>query len=326
MSRITNFLPVLILLLTVLSARGQAELASTTDSIPGTDVSWTMIQLPGGTFSMGSSPDEVGHEADEGPQRSVTVGAFWMGATELTFDAYEVYRQRRLDGPNLTAEGTEFDADAVTRPSPPYEDPTFGMGTEGYPAVSMTQYAALRFCEWLSKKTGEFYRLPTEAEWEYACRTGTTTAWSFGDSPADLDAFAWYYKNSQGVYHEVGTKRPNPWGLYDMHGNVAEWTLDQYQADFLASLTDSTNLNPWRKPDRLHPRTVRGGSYDDDPAFTRSAERLRSDSDWQRRDPQIPKSTWWNTDSPFVGFRIVRPVDHPSPEDQQAFWNLVFGD
>ncbi len=102
-------------------------------------------------------------------------------------------------------------------------------------------------------------------------------------------------------------KKPNAWGLYDMHGNVAEWTLDQYAADAYSLLPDSAHA-PWAEPTRLHPRTVRGGAYDDDPDALRCAARLRSNLNWKKRDPQIPKSYWWNTDSPFVGFRLVRPV------------------
>lgn len=285
-----------------------------------------MVPIEGGAYLMGSPESEAHRDADEGPQIHVRVEPFWMGAHEITYQEYYIFRQKELDGP---PEGEEdsWDADAVARPSPPYEDPTMGMGKEGVPAVNMTQYAALQYCKWLSEKTGVFFRLPTEAEWEYACRAGATTAYFFGDDPAEADAYAWHYDNSYEKYHQVGAKKPNPWGLYDMHGNVSEWTLDQYQADFYETFRDSNQvLNPWRKPDRLHPRSVRGGSWYDDIENHRCASRIRSSRKWQERDPQIPKSFWWNTDAPFVGFRIIRPYYQPTPAEQEAFWQGVLGD
>jgi formylglycine-generating enzyme required for sulfatase activity len=197
------------------------------------------------------------------------------------------------------------------------------MGKYGYPAGSMTQFAALMFCKWLSLKTGHFYRLPTEAEWEYACRAGTNTAYPFGDDVSELDNFGWYYENSNYTYHKVGEKNPNPWGLYDMLGNVAEWTLDHYFADIYERWQGDDLKNPWSKPQALYPRTVRGGSYDDDADKLRCASRIPSNPEkWKQRDPQIPKSFWWNTDSPFVGFRIVRSFKELTQEEIDNFWGL----
>lgn len=296
------------------------------DSIPGTGLAFSMSFIPEGEFLMGSPESEPDREEDEGPQQYTGMSAFWMGQMEVRFEEYEVFRQRHLDTSHPISVDQSYDADAVTRPSPPYEDPSFGMGTTGYPASSMTQYAALQYCKWLYQKTGIFYRLPTEAEWEYACRAGTESPWFFGSDPDSLDHYGWYYGNSNGVFHPVGEKRPNPWGLYDMYGNVAEWTLDQYQEDFLLVYQEAMATNPWRIPQKVHPRTVRGGTYDDDPAFMRSAERLRSSLKWKERDPQFPKSYWWNTDSPFVGFRIVSPVNQPSAELVEEFFDLVLPD
>lgn len=296
-----------------------------TQNIPGTTVSFEMTPIPEGKFLMGSPENETGREADEGPQLQVKIEPFWMGVHEVTFDEYNIFRQKELDkAPEGSEEG--WDADAVSRPSPPYEDPTFGMGTNGFPAVSMTQFGALQYCKWLSEKTGLFFRLPTEAEWEYACRAGSNTAYHFGDDAAQIDEYAWHYDNSSEKYHEVGLKKPNAWGLYDMHGNVSEWTLDQYAEDFYSTLEqDSTLINPWAQPTKLHPRTVRGGSWDDPAEELRCASRIESSKKWKERDPQIPKSFWWNTDSPFVGFRIIRPYHQPSPEEQEAFWMMVLG-
>ena len=308
-----------------------AQMAEQTDSamtapIPGTNVSFKLVLIPGGTFTMGSPETEENREADEGPQIQVSVDSFYMGVYEVTFDEFNIFRQKELD---LAPEGRDdWNVDAFARPSPPYEDPTFGMGKEGFPAVSMTQFSALQYCRWLTEKTGIFYRLPTEAEWEYACRAGVETAYYYGDDTDLLDDHAWHYDNSMEKYHKVGEKKPNAWGLYDMLGNVSEWTLDQYQEDAYAKITEemSEEINPWIKPTRLHPRTVRGGSWDDDKEEHRCAARIKSSFKWKERDPQIPKSFWWNTDSPFVGFRIVRPYKQPSKEEIEAFWALVLGD
>ncbi len=301
----------------------EAKFEKYQELLPGTDVTFNMVPIPAGKFKMGSPEAEAMRKEDEGPQKEVELPSFWMLETEVTWDLYEMF----IDADKRAAiEYADDDirsrADAITRPSTPYLDPSFGMGKYGFPAISMTQYSALMFCKWLSETTGNFYRLPTEAEWEYACRAGTNTAYHFGDDAAELDKYGWFYENSEDKYREVATKEPNPWGLYDMHGNVAEWTLDQYQADYYTSIKDGIH-NPWRKPTALHPRSVRGGSWDDDADKLRSAARTSSTPNWQKRDPQIPKSFWWNTDAPFVGFRIVRPAEPISQEDLDLFWMSV---
>jgi formylglycine-generating enzyme required for sulfatase activity len=294
-----------------------------TETIPGTESTFNMIPIQGGEFHIGSAESEPGRTADEGPQKKVKLDAFYMMETELTWDLYELFIDKDKSAKvGYPSEEIKVKADGVTRPSTPYLDPSFGMGKKNYPAISMTQYSALVFCKWLSQITGKFYRLPTEAEWEYACKAGTTTAYSFGDDVSMLKDYAWYWDNCDDKYHEVALKNPNPWGLYDMHGNVAEWTMDQYQEDFYSTLNDGV-VNPWRIPDNLYPRTVRGGSWEDDPEFLRSSERLMSIREWQKRDPQIPKSFWWNTDAPFLGFRIVRPAKEMSKEEIEEFFSMV---
>lgn len=294
-----------------------------TENIESTDVVFNMIPIQAGEFMIGSPESEANRDADEGPQKMVQLDAFWMMETEATWDLFELFidtEKSALVG-YLSPE-SKVQADAVTRPSTPYLDPSFGMGKINYPAISMTQFAALNFCKWLSETTGKFYRLPTEAEWEYACKAGTNTVYSFGDNVDALTDYAWYWDNCEDKYHEVAQKKPNPWGLYDMHGNVAEWTLDQYQEDFYSILKDG-DVNPWRRYDNLHPRTVRGGSWNDDPESLRSSERLKSNRDWQKRDPQIPKSFWWNTDAPFLGFRVIRPAKEMSKEQIKEFFSMV---
>ena len=193
---------------------------------------------------------------------------------------------------------------------------SFGRGNSGFPAISMTHHAANKFAQWLSARTGEFYRLPTEAEWEYACRAGGPAA------PQPLDDFAWYKKNSpqgsftSGTYHTVGTKKPNAWGLHDLLGNVMEWTLDQY-----APYSASEQQNPTVPSKTAYPHAVRGGSWnDDEPAVTCTA-RVKSDASWKRQDPQLPKSVWYMTDAQWLGFRLVRPAALPSALEMYRAWN-----
>jgi formylglycine-generating enzyme required for sulfatase activity len=276
-----------------------------TETIPNTKITFEMVPIPGGTFVMGSPATEPGRQPDEGPQHKVTIDPFYMSAKEVTWDEYDEFafsndirRKRRL---GLT--GPKDAGDAVSRPTPPYADESWGWGKEAQPVIGITQHSATKYCEWLSARTGKKYRLPTEAEWEYAARAGTTTAYSFGDDPAQLDEYAWYKANSNEQPHVGGEKKPNAWGLFDMHGNAAEWTRDAYSADFYAK---SPSDNPVNDPGKeLYPHVVRGGSWDDEPARLRSAARRSSLEAWSRRDPQNPKSVWWHTDATFVGFRVV---------------------
>jgi formylglycine-generating enzyme required for sulfatase activity len=184
----------------------------------------------------------------------------------------------------------------------------------------VTQHAANKYCEWLSGKTGQFYRLPTEAEWEYACRAGTSTAYSFGDDASKLREYAWFQDNSGDRPQRVGIKKPNPWGLYDMHGNVAEWCLDQYEDTYQRFVGQSLQ-DPWNKATSSYPHTLRGGSWADEPEKLRSAARLKSDKSWKLQDPMLPKGVWFHTDAPFIGFRIVRPLQVPTFGEVFTYWN-----
>ena len=291
-----------------------------TETVAGTEFSFEMVSIPAGKFLMGSPDSEIHRKEDEGPQREVELDAFYMAKYELTWDLFELFFKQNKELFVKLDNDKVIKIDAISRPSPPYEDPSYGMGKEGYPAVSMSTYSALVFCKWLSTVTGKFYRLPKEAEWEYAARAGNATVYSFGDDVALLDEYAVYRKNSNNVYAKVGTKKPNAWGLYDMHGNAAEWTLDEFKEDAYATLEAK---NPWATPMVIHPRVYRGGSWDDDDDKLRSASRTGSSLKLQKRDPQIPKSFWWFTDSNYVGFRLVSPAVQPSPEEQKKFWQTV---
>ena len=273
---------------------------------------------------MGSPDGETHRSADEGPQHEVRIEPFWMGRCEITWNQYEIWGEN-IDIARRQIFGTaptELDkvADAVTRPTPPYTDMSFGMGKQNNPAICMTQHAARKYCEWLSAKTGHYYRLPTEAEWEYACRAGTKTAYSFGDDVSLLDEYAWHAGNSEDSYHPVGRKKANPFGLYDMHGNVAEWVLDQYVPGAYGDRRQMV-ADPLVVPLKLFPRVVRGGGWDDSPEMLRSAAREGSSEDWKEQDPQIPQSIWYHTDALGVGFRVVRPLRIPSAEERKAKWD-----
>ncbi len=302
-----------------------AEMKPYRQKLRDTDVSFEMIPIPGGEFLIGSPETEEGRNDDEGPQRKVKISPFWIGKTEVTWDEYDTWRLS-LDNQRRKLLGREKDkvdnfTDAVSRATKEYTDMTFGMGHDGFPAIGMTQAAAKMYCEWLSAKTGHYYRLPTEAEWEYACRAGTTTAYSFGDDPEKLGDYAWYFDNSDDVYHKVGEKKPNPWGLYDMHGNVAEWVLDRYDPEFYASLPEDKAAEfPVCLPDgKEYPRVTKGGSWKDDPEGLRSAVRIPSTPDWKIQDPQLPRSIWYLTDGDMVGFRVVRPFARPTDEEIKRY-------
>ncbi len=296
---------------------GRAAMKPYVETIPGAQVSFEMAPIPGGTFAMGSPRVERGRSRDEGPAHEVTIEPFWMGKTEVRWDEYDIFAFSR----NIPAAGEkktsaaeksagEEGADAITRPTPPYADETFGYSREGNPVISVTHHAAMEYSAWLSAQTGKTYRLATEAEWEYACRAGAKTAYSFGDDPARLGEHAWYRANSGEKPNPVEKKKPNPWGLHDLHGNVAEWVLDRYSKSFYARLAEKLPaLAPVLLPgEEEYPHVVRGGSWDDPPARLRCAARAFSTKEWNRRDPQNPQSVWWLTDALTVGFRVVRPL------------------
>ncbi len=281
------------------------------ETIPGSKVKFEMVPIPAGTYLMGSPATEKGRAADEGPQHPVTVKGFWMGKCEVTWDEFDTWWRGRTGKKEDVEPEKPRDADAVTRPTPPYADETFGLGRQGNPVICITHHCAMQYCRWLSLKTGKIYRLPTEAEWEWAARAGTTTAYSFGDDPKKLGEYAWFADNAEDKPQPVGKKKPNPWGLYDMHGNVAEWCLDHYKKDYYGSFpTDKPTLQPVLKPTGTRfSHVARGGSWADDPAGCRSARRQGSDKSWIKLDPQRPQSIWWLTSAEFVGFRIVRPIE-----------------
>ncbi len=323
----------------------QSFMVAYEETIPGTNITFKMTPIPEGSFTLGSPHGEAQRSDDEGPQSQVRVAPFWIGMCEVTWAEYHAYmatyeafksintlrdnaeRLESLAATRKFLEAESLEVDGVTSPTPLY-DPSFTYypGEEPeQPAVTMTQFAAKQYTKWLSGITGREFRLPTEAEWEFAARAGSTGAYSFGETASELGDYAWFVGNSDDETHAVGTKRPNAWGLHDMHGNVAEWVLDGYVADHYASLqsklNDAAEAVAW--PTKLYPRAIRGGCWFDEPAQCRSAARHKSDDpDWCISDPSLPRSPWWFTEDPAtgVGFRIVRPLAAMDDSLKQKVW------
>jgi len=228
------------------------------DTIPGSDVSFTL------KFILGFD----------------TIPNFYIGTHEVTHDMFVLFKRKEFDSAASDL-SNDFQPDAITRPTPPYEDMTWGMGdVGGFPAVSMTQQGALRFCQWLYLKTGRFYRLPTPEEWTYVA-----------SKQEKVDG--WFYENSNDKFHKTGL-RENLSGIYDLFGNVVEWTMNK--------------------------KVLKGGSFIDDTANINAEAIIKYDRKWQQRDPQIPKSIWWLTDGSFVGFRLLSPEVQPSKHEVEAFF------
>lgn len=296
---------ILFLVLTfVTPAMGQKD-KTYSQKIPGTSISFSMVAVPGGTFTLGTK--SILADNDEGPPTEVELSPFWLGQHEVTFAEWDAFF-KDASVPQVK------NMDGVTRATPQYIDLTWGMGREpNHPANSMSQQAALMYCRWLYSKTGVFFRLPTEAEWEYACKAGETK----GTDPAKLGEFGWYTDNSGDKFQLVMQKTANPWGLFDMLGNLSEWTLDQYDPKAYATMAKK---DPMIQPGTRYPKVVRGGSYMDPSNQLRCTNRIASDPKWNIRDPQIPKSRWWMTDGMFVGFRVVRPTQQPPANEIEQFF------
>lgn len=277
-------------------------------SIPGSSVKFSLAAVHGGKFQMGSK--SMMADNDESPVKEIEVSPFWMGTKEVTFAEWDLYFKDTRLPQSKTIDG-------VTRATPQYIDLTWGMGRNAmHPTNSMSHTAAVMYCKWLYSKTGFFFRLPTEAEWEYACKANAST---IAIDAKVLGEHGYFKENSDSKFHQVGEKKPNAFGLYDMLGNLSEWTIDQYDPSYLTKIEAKDPINP---PASKYPKTVKGGSYLDKATELRCSNRIASNADWNLRDPQIPKSKWWLTDGMFVGFRVVRPLKQPSKEEIEKFYNL----
>lgn len=294
------------ILLLTLTASGQPKTYD--QKIPGTSVSFKMVAIPEGKFTIGSK--SILADNDETPSKEIELSAFWMEDHEVTFKEWDAYFKDMSLPQSKTIDG-------ITRATPQYIDLTWGMGRDdNHASNSMSQQAAMMYCKWLYSRTGFFYRLPTEAEWEYACKAGTAETTK---DPEQLKELGYFKDNSDGKFHHIKEKKPNAWGLYDMLGNLSEWTIDQYDPEYYQKISAK---DPITTPGPKYPRTVRGGSYMDNSNQLRCSNRIASDAKWNQRDPQIPKSRWWLTDGMFVGFRVVRPVKQPSKEEIEKFYEM----
>jgi formylglycine-generating enzyme required for sulfatase activity len=272
---------VLLALLLGLTAQ---EPKTETITIPGTDLKFEMVYVPGGKAKLGSPADEAGRKPDEMPVHEVELRPFWMSKTEVTWEAFVKYFENRK----------AVKVDGVTRPSPPYEPPHGKMGVGAHPAVSMRWHGAMGFCDWVSALTGQRFRLPTEAEFEYAARAGSSAA-----GPANPEEFCWFKSNGENKTHLTGTRKPNAFGLQDLMGNVWEYALEYHAG---------AEYEP----------VLRGGGWPTPGEELRFAARQQIRPEWYDRDPNRPRSMWWLTDGTFVGFRMVRFVDTPK-KDLEAY-------
>jgi len=305
--------------------------ANFVETIPNTAVSFEMIAISGGTFTLGSPESEPYRQADEGPQQQAQISAFWIGKAEVSWEAYEAYYAETHGEGRSEDQAKQMknvsQLDGITGPTPAYGNPDQGWGCGQRPAITMTHYAAQKYCEWLSRKTGRRYRLPAEAEWEYAARGGANGAYFFEGTPSDyardrlrnrlfgvdtsrINRYVKYAANSLSKTHAPAAVQPNPFGLLNMLGNVREFCSDWYAPNAYAN--DASNgviVNP-TGPAEGTEHVIRGGSYKSEAAQIRVADRDHTLTDvWLMTDPQIPKSLWWYSDCADVGFRVVCEVE-----------------
>lgn len=296
---------------------------SFTEKVPGTSVSFEMIAIPEGTFDIGSPESEPFRNEDEKQAKDISISKFWMGKTEVSWIEYlAFFNATTSEGRKESTEMLEEqNLDAITGPTPPWGAPDQGWGKTTGPAITMSHLAAETYCKWLSKVTGKTYRLPTEAEWEYACRGNKKDPYFFEGNPKDfsknqlknkifgadtsiINSYVIYAENSNSRAHPPDLVKPNPFGLVNMLGNVSEFCQDWYAADAYSNY--GTGVSDPQGPFDGTEYVIRGGSFDDDAADVRSARRDHTRTDaWVVTDPQIPKSKWWYSDCIHVGFRVV---------------------
>ena len=303
--------------LAVAQDRPAKKYTETLTTKAGEKISFDMVLIPARNFRMGSPANEAGRKDDEGPQHEVRVDHFYLCTTEATIELFMAYYQETVSAKKdfiTTQEAQEetdkadSEVDAITGPTPVYGDMTMGYENQ-HPAMGMTWHNAVTLCRWLSKNTGKTYRLPTEAEWEYASRAGTTNAFGVGSDPEKLKEFAWYDATADSETSAVGKKKPNAWGLYDILGNVREWVYDFYSPDaYKQAAAKTPAVNP-KGPKTGQVHVARGGDYSSPPEELRCAARAFEEKWWRSGDPQIPKSRWWLPEMDIIGCRVACSVE-----------------
>lgn len=227
-----------------------------TDKVPGHLPTFTMIKLPAGKITINGKTHEL--------------KPFAIGQTEVTWDIYDIFAYR------MDLDQADAGKALQSRPSKPYGAADRGYGHKNFPAIGITDASAKAFCAWLSEKTGKSYRLPTEAEWEYAARAGATTP-----TLTPVNDYAWHWDNTEQT-QQVNSKKANAWGLHNVLGNAGEWV----------TLPDNKT-------------TTAGGNFYTKPDELKFSTRDPYDPSWQERDAQIPKSKWWLSDGEMIGLRLV---------------------
>lgn len=302
------------------------EFKNFTEFIPKSSVSFEMKAIPEGIFSFGSPDDEKLRNPDEGPQRRIKINKFFMGQVEVSWSEYMAFfSQTGAEGKSETStSGKNSDTDAITGATPPWGAPDQGWGKGTRPAITMTHHAATVYCQWLTQISGKKYRLPTEAEWEYAARAGSEGPYFFegdakdytsdgffkklfGTDTSVINSYVIYRENSPNKTQEPLTLLPNAFGLINMLGNVSEFCSDWYSADVFNNYPTGNKVavNP-KGPTTGEEHVIRGGAFLSDARDVRITSRdFTQHVNWVVTDPQIPKSIWWYSDSRHVGFRVV---------------------
>lgn len=249
----------------VIKSKPQPSMVPFSVSLPGSAVKLEMMPVAGGKTTIGG--------------KSVIVKPYYIAKFETTWESIDAFTASGPPHPNYDM--TPFGPDAIARPSKSYILPDLGWGHNGYPGINLSITNATMFTRWLSKVTKKKFRLPSEIEWEVACKGGVSKTWK-APSTADVDKMAWHSGNARDMTHPVGKKLANNLGLFDMLGNVGEWAIDAEGKEVIC-----------------------GGTFLDKAPEMNPFTRKRYSPDWQMGDPQLPKSRWWLSDGPFCGFRVV---------------------